>query len=369
VGTINYNLAVDCYILKRIEEGIAYCEKSIPILSGNPAFVYVLAGPYTKYRELLTVQGKFEKANQIADSVMKFNSLNFVRENDKKMLELEGQYEFERKQTQIADLNQQNQRKQALLAAAALMFCLLGVLGYQLYQANQRLKAFAKVREHFFGIIAHDMRRPMHAFHGMSQLVNFYLKRGNYQAIHELSYAIDESSIKIQKMLDNLLSWALSQRDGLPYNPVTTLVEPPIRSVVELYEKVNLLKEVTFEVNCPANSAAFVDPNALELIIRNLIDNSYKALEVKGHVTITVSVLSTGQTHITLQDNGQGIPPEKQQIIQDTFNHPDKAQIGQKGMGMGLIMVARFTQRNRGKITVESTQGAGTTFSLILPQK
>lgn len=368
IGTMNYNLAVDCYLLQRVEEGIAYCETSISIIASNPKFLFALAGPYTKYRELLTLQGKFEKANQVADSVMKYNSLNFITENDKKMLELEGQYEFERKQAQIAELKTQNQRNLTLLAVSAAVVCLFGMLGYKLYRANQGLKSLTRAREQFFGIIAHDLRRPMHSFHGMSEMVSFYLKKGNYEAIQQLSQAIDESGASIRKMLDNLLSWALSQRGELPYNPVNALVEPRIRSVVELYEKGSPLKEVTFEVHCPGSPTAFVDPNALELIIRNLIDNSYKALPAKGHVAIRVSVPTPRQVHIAVRDNGPGISEEKLRLIKMVFAHPETAQVGQNGMGMGLIMVARFAKQNKAALTVESGVQEGTEFTLRLPE-
>jgi len=135
---------------------------------------------------------------------------------------------------------------------------------------------------------------------------------------------------------------------------------------VDLYAGVNLLKNVHFEVDIADNLTAYADPNAFDLVVRNLIDNSFKALPQAGNLQISAKV-ENDSVLVEFKDDAGGMPAYKVAVIQRVFDAPEKAQIGQDGMGMGLIMVARFVKRNHGRIGVESQTGKGTTFSVKLP--
>ena len=135
---------------------------------------------------------------------------------------------------------------------------------------------------------------------------------------------------------------------------------------MDLYAGVNLLKNVHFEVDIADNLTAYADPNAFDLVVRNLIDNSFKALPQAGNLQISAKV-ENDSVLVEFKDDAGGMPAYKVAVIQRVFDAPEKAQIGQDGMGMGLIMVARFVKRNHGRIGVESQTGKGTTFSVKLP--
>lgn len=366
VATVGYNLATDCYIMKRVDEGITYCQKNIQTLHKKPRFWFGLAGPYTKYRELLMLKGDYKEANNLADSMSKYNSLNFVTENDNKMLELQGRYEFERNQNQISVLKQEAQRNLLLLGIAAFFVVIVGALGYWLYKANQLLKKSEKARDQLFGIVAHDLRRPMYAFQGIKALVGFHLRKQDYAAIEKLSVAIDESGVRLQKMLDNLVAWAMSQQESLPYQPEDLLLHERVQDIVTLYAGVNFLKKVSFEVNIAENLTAYADPNAFDLVVRNLIDNSFKALHQAGNIRISAQAEATNIL-VEFTDDAGGMPSQKVALIQRVFDAPEKAQVGENGMGMGLITIGRFVQRNGGSLHVESQEGKGAKFIVRLP--
>jgi len=212
------------------------------------------------------------------------------------------------------------------------------------------------------------LRRPMFAFQNIKTLIGFHLRKQDYAAIEKLSVALDESGVRLQKMLDNLVAWAMSQQEMLPYQPQNLPIGERVQTIVDLYEGVNLLKNVRFEVNIVENLTVYADPNAFDLVVRNLIDNSFKVLSHNGTLKISAQI-EADAVLLQFEDNAGGMSADKSALIQRVFDNPEKAQIGQDGMGMGLVMVGRFVKRNLGRIGIESEVGEGTKFRVKLPRE
>ncbi|WP_170061071.1 sensor histidine kinase [Spirosoma aerolatum] len=367
---VSQNLAGYCYKLRRTDEGIALCQNVITLLSQTkPVKHHIpIKDTYDKYRQLLMQKGDYVEANRLADSIQHYNDRILLAENDEKMLELEARYEDQRKQQQILYLQQQQQQTRLLLLIVAAVLVIVGFLLYRLYQANNQLKALNKSRERFFSIIAHDLRRPMHAFQGMNELVSYYLKNQRYEAIEKLSQAIDEAGARIQLMLDNLLRWALAQRQELPYQPQLLLLAPKLREVVSLFESLPYSDSVVFTVRCSDRLQVYADPDALELILRNLVANALKAMDRQpGRLTIEATIQEASKVSIEVWDSGPGMSSAQLSSVRSVLAHPKDGQLSESNRGLGLILVSEFTHRNRGKIRVESSAEGGTRFTLVLP--
>ncbi|MBO0952763.1 sensor histidine kinase [Fibrella forsythiae] len=371
-----YNMSTDCKRLKRYTACVMYCNSGIAIIRRyEPKNYQYLREFYINLKVAATQQGNMADALAYSDSVFKYVNLAEEVENSQKMLEVESRFEFERKQIQIQKLQQQQhdadeQQRMMVLALAIVVIVALffGVLVNQLREANRQLKALTQSRERFFSIIAHDLRRPMHTFHGMNKLVSYYLKTHRYEAIETLSQAIDEAGYKIQLLLDNLLRWALSQRDELPYHPETIALLPKLNEVIGLFESLSYKYPVTFSITCPDHFYIFADSNAIDLIFRNLIDNALKSMSQKGG-SIRIEATQTDSQAITIyiKDTGNGMNLRQLVMIRHMLADHTNAQPGQTGVGLGLVLISQFTKRNRGRILVESSPAVGTTFTLTLP--
>ncbi|AEI49740.1 sensor histidine kinase [Runella slithyformis] len=369
--TRTQNLANDCEFLGRYDERLALSRKVAKLIRYNPNTYdpFDLLNLYISFKEEMARRGRYKEALSYADSIIMIQDTIYVREREQKLIE----FQAENKQKQIAELTleqvktaNRNRFILTLLGIAVVVALVLGYLGLRLRQANTHLHNLTKARDQLFGIVAHDLRRPMYAFQGIKALIGFHLRRQNYTAIEQLSVAIDESGVRLQKMLDNLVAWAMSQQESLPYEPEPLPVYERVQDIVDLYAGVNILKNVRFEIVVDKNLMAYVDPNAFDLIVRNLIDNSFKALSQAGNLRISAKVQSPAIV-LEFTDDAGGIPARKAAVIQRVFDAPQKAQIGQDGMGMGLITVGRFVKRNRGSISVRSVEGKGTTFEVRLP--
>ncbi len=366
------NLANECEFLGRYDERLALCQKiagQIRVYSKN-THPYDYLNLYISFKEETDRRGRYREASSYGDSIVMMQDTIYNMERKQKLIE----FQAENKQKQIAELTLQKAQTQnrnrfilTLLGIAVVAALVFGLLGMRLRRANARLQHLTQVRDQFFGIVAHDLRRPMFAFQNIKALVSFHLRKQNYAAIETLSVALDESGVRLQKMLDNLVAWAMSQQETLPYQPDNLRIRERVQAIVDLYAGVNLLKNVRFVVDIPEMLTVYADPNAFDLVVRNLIDNSFKALSNKGHLQITARLSENQQVLLVFEDNADGMSAEVLATVQSVFDAPERAQIGEKNMGMGLIMVGRFVKRNRGCINVESVAGQGTTFRILLP--
>ena len=108
------------------------------------------------------------------------------------------------------------------------------------------------------------------------------------------------------------------------------------------------------------------DARTVTKTLKALIDNAFKFTR-EGHVCITLSIAGD-RVRYEVQDTGVGIAPEMHEVIFDEFRQVDGSRTRAfNGSGLGLALARRLARLVRGDITVESTPGTGSTFTLELP--
>jgi len=113
--------------------------------------------------------------------------------------------------------------------------------------------------------------------------------------------------------------------------------------------------------------SVYVDRPRLVEVIQNLIDNAVKFMGTQSIPQIEIgSIVENDQMVFFVKDNGIGIDPAHHERIFGLFNKLDSES---EGTGVGLALVKRTIEVNRGKIWVESNKGEGTTFYFTLPEK
>jgi two-component system sensor histidine kinase HydH len=134
-------------------------------------------------------------------------------------------------------------------------------------------------------------------------------------------------------------------------------------------EVVTMMQETAKEMNIelvakPAGDLplTFFDPNQMKQVLINLIKNALEAMDEAGGV-ITLSTMFKGdQVHLSVEDTGKGIEPE---IIQDIFNPFFTTK--KTGTGLGLAVINKIIEDHYGTISVKSSKGQGTSFTINLP--
>ncbi len=241
----------------------------------------------------------------------------------------------------------------------------------QLLESEQKLLEINNMKDRFFSILAHDLRNPVG---GQVSLINLILEQLEDLEEAELKtflQELQESSLQVHELLENLLEWSKSQSGKITANIKT----------VQLYEMCSAL-QVKFKSDCknksinlindvPENLNIKADKNLLETILRNLVSNAIKFTKSRGSVTIATDTVTIDKQlfyKISVTDNGIGIRPN---ILKKLFRmdamHSTIGTQNEKGSGLGLILCQEFAVKMGTTIEVESEVGKGSTFSLLLP--
>ncbi len=214
--------------------------------------------------------------------------------------------------------------------------------------------------------VSHELKNPLTAIVGHLELL---------EGAPELSPvsrsslgAIGRGTRRLQRVIDDLL---LLSKVGDPDNPIIPApvhLQPLVEDVRDLIDVVARRARVRVETEVPdAPVRADGDAEEIHRLLTNLISNAVKYSP--PDTTVTMSVGCEDDTVVlTCRDQGIGISPQDQeQLFSEFFRSADPDARAQPGTGLGLAIVARIVERHRGTISVVSTLGRGSTFTVRLP--
>jgi signal transduction histidine kinase len=210
--------------------------------------------------------------------------------------------------------------------------------------------------------IAHEVNNPLSGVLTYAQLLTKKINSDKFSKETTLDYLskMESELTRSTKLIRNLLDFA---RQSAP-----TLVETDLNEVVnralELathsarLSKIEILKELE-----PSLPKLMADPSQLQQVFTNLILNAIQAMPEGGKLFLRTSLINN-QLKMEVKDTGCGISPENMQKLFTPF-FTTKKEV--KGVGLGLAVSYGIIQRHRGKIEVQSREGAGSTFTVYLP--
>ena len=230
------------------------------------------------------------------------------------------------------------------------------------------LTRVADMRKDFVANVSHELKTPLAAIRGYAET----LRDG---ALEELTTArrftdrIVSQCRRLQELLDDLLT--LSRLEGvapaLEREPVA--LGAVVHRAVELISAVAREKQVEIAIETGEEPLPPVlgDPDGLERLVLNLLDNAIKYNRPEGRITLRLS-RSDGEAVLEVIDTGIGIPPESIPRLFERFYRVDKGRAREEGgTGLGLAIVKHVAQTHGGQVEVESRIGQGSTFRVRLP--
>jgi ligand-binding sensor domain-containing protein/signal transduction histidine kinase len=231
----------------------------------------------------------------------------------------------------------------------------------------ERLQELNTTKDKLFSIIAHDLRGPLNSLQGIMSLLDPKILTSE-----DLAGMKSNLSARIESIagvMDNLLQWAKSQMKGERVKPEMVKLENVMQEMMKLFTPLADSKNVTLTNSVHAGLLAFADINQLRAILRNLISNAIKFTPEGGRVEVAAAGNQQTVT-ISVTDTGIGISPEKASgLFSITTNVSTTGTAGETGVGLGLLLVKEFAEKNKGRVWVESNKEAGTTFHVSLPAK
>lgn len=227
-----------------------------------------------------------------------------------------------------------------------------------------------KLRKDFLANVSHELRTPLSMMQGYSEaLIDDIV--GDPQERKELAQVIYDESLRMSRLVNELLDLARMEAGNVELHLQRMDIDPVIQRTVRKF--VNYAKEEDVELIenlTPTKYRYEIDPDRIEQILTNLIDNAIRHNAKNGTVTIS-SVEEDSQLKVSVQDTGSGIPEEDLPFIFERFYKADKARTrgkSGKGTGLGLSIVKHLVEAHGGQIYVHSKEGEGTTFFFKLPR-
>jgi signal transduction histidine kinase len=234
-------------------------------------------------------------------------------------------------------------------------------------QQNKQLSDTIQLKNRIFSVIAHDLRSPVVNILYMLNL----LKEKEYKEKYD---TFANSSIQyaqlVISLLENMLVWGRDQEDKIKFSPERRDLADIILTNLSIFKETSDKKEISVNFTQVGNSNAFFDKDLLDIIIRNLLSNAVKYTPRGGRISILLKDKMQNGECIMLKvcDNGTGIPETKQKyLFTATEIESTPGTENEKGTGIGLKLCYELVQINQGSIVVESKEGEGTCFIIILP--
>ncbi|MBN2733220.1 MAG: tetratricopeptide repeat-containing sensor histidine kinase [Balneolaceae bacterium] len=235
----------------------------------------------------------------------------------------------------------------------------------QLKAKHQRLEELNEVKDKMLAIIAHDLRSPLSAMHGMLYLMQEedLSEKETKQMTTELSLSLNRSI----NMMDNLLAWARGQMSGFKMNIKDVNCHIIVEKVFKDYALSARQKGILLRNEADENHTVKADFDMLKLILRNLISNSIKFCQEGDEIRVSTRE-ATDKIILNVKDSGTGISEEIQKNLFTSNNRSHPGTQNEKGSGLGLQLCKEFIEKQGGEIKVESSEGKGTSMIFSFPK-
>lgn len=228
-----------------------------------------------------------------------------------------------------------------------------------------RLEQSFEAEQRFTSDASHELRTPTTVI-----LAECNYAQKNAETIDDYRSALDVIQRQAEKMsalVKSLLEITRmdqgTQKVSFEYADLSELV-----GVVCEEQALVAQKGIRLEHSIRPDIFCEIDVFLITRVLQNLIDNAYKFGRENGLVRVTLT-RAPGGAAISVTDNGIGIAPDQLDQIFKRFYQADESRRSQTGMGLGLSMVEQIVHLHGGTIDVKSTLGAGTTFTVFLPER
>ncbi len=379
IAEVYYELAVIEKQPQYSDSAIYFSEKS-QAMALNGHDLRMIKKTHGLLADIYAYAGNNEKYIFHKNLLMNYTDSLFNNERAQVMGDLETKYQVKEKETENLQLANENLQKAAVIqrqnyifigGAIVLILIIIGL--YTVYRNNIKIRALNKqietsnqAKDRLFSIISHDLRGPIASFETTPKMLKSYLTKNQPEKMEELVDHIDRSARNLNRLLDNLLNWSLSQKDELVIHIEKLSIKPIIEEIIEVFNDAAALKSITIQSTIE-EQWVMADRNTFSTVVRNLISNAVKFSRPGTSIIIDHRV---NDNWIELKITDQGVGMTEEQLAKLFLIDKTKVRSGtanEKGTGLGMVLIKEFIEINKGQIMVESMPDHGTVFYMSLP--
>jgi signal transduction histidine kinase len=237
------------------------------------------------------------------------------------------------------------------------------------WRLTRREAEMAQLKADFVANVSHDLKTPLSVIRMFGETLE--MGRVTDPARRQEYYSvIARESERLSRLIENVLDFARIEDGRRTYTMVPTAVEPVIRDTLDAFSHPLASQGFAVEVRVPPDLPEVpMDAEAVAQALSNLVDNAIKYSGDRKWLAVEVQ-RTDGEVGIAVADAGVGIPREEQGRIFEKFYRAGRSETqGRRGSGVGLALVRHIAEAHRGRVTVESAPGAGSRFTVWLPDR
>ncbi|WP_242206090.1 hybrid sensor histidine kinase/response regulator transcription factor [Aestuariivivens insulae] len=238
---------------------------------------------------------------------------------------------------------------------------------------KERIEEINKLKLQLFTNISHDFRTPLTLIVGPLQRM-IEKKKGDNEIQGQLK-SMYRNAITLLQLINQLLDFRKSEAGKLELHASKNNIVPFLQNVKLSFEELAKERHINYSFKTNAEDIeVWFDEIELKKVIVNILSNAFKFTPDHGSITLSVSISkdmlnenNSDCVKLVIEDNGKGIPEKEIEFIFDRFfqlGEPDKKR---SGTGVGLSLAKDIVELHHGTIKVESTEGKGVAFIVLLP--
>lgn len=231
------------------------------------------------------------------------------------------------------------------------------------YMASE-LQNAEKMKNDFISSVSHELRTPLTAIRGWGETAKMSLGTDEDLVARGLDVVLSEAD-RLSGLVEDLLDFSRMQSGRMIVNNVMpTDVSELLCKVSDMYTELAVKQGIELSYTPPAQSSIVMsDADRLKQVFINVIDNAVKYTE-KGGLVLVAQTREEGCVRIVVKDTGVGIPAEDLDHVKEKFFKSNKTV---RGSGIGLAVADEIIKQHQGLLFIESTEGVGTTVTIVLP--
>ncbi len=239
---------------------------------------------------------------------------------------------------------------------------LAGTLNHMLDRIQTLVRGISEMSDN----IAHDLKSPVTRIRGLAEITLTTDPSGDAYA--RMAASTIEECDRLLEMINAMLFISRAEAGVHDILPERVDLNALVGDAVRLFETTATDKQLRLAFDSAPAATVAGDARMLQRMIANLLDNAIRYTPAGGHVSVAIAAHSAGGLRIDFHDTGPGVTAEDQDRIFERFYRCDPSR-SESGSGLGLSLARAVARAHGGDITVASTPGEGSTFSVSLPVK
>jgi len=229
-------------------------------------------------------------------------------------------------------------------------------------EADRKL---VKLQQEFFDTVSHDLRSPLGFIKGYTTTMLRDDTDWNLESRREFLTIIDEEADRLSGLIDNLLDSSRLQSGALPMTLKGVKIDNFLTDFAQRIQMGDFNIEVYLDIE-RSDEKVWIDSTRMIQVFDNLISNAAKYAK---ETPVTFSLRwEPKNVHITVQDEGPGIPEEQLENVFKRFYRLEEYRDVAKGSGLGLYICKQIVNAHHGEIYAQSNLGNGAVFHILLPR-